>query len=181
MCEVVTHLLLLVAVISGQNCTDTVGSLYSDHKSSIIFSGRTFILADYQTSCEGNVVAWEFCYKILERESNTASFIASVWKISENDNTFVQVNSSYVTFTLNKNAFGNTCQRVNLSTTDQFTAPAGSIVGLYCEGGDMRSLLLGTDDGLDVTTYLYDSTWTSLKISDGHRVNYSITIKLHLG
>ena len=111
-----------------------------------------------------------------------ASFNASVWKISGENNTFTQVNSSYVTFTLSKNATGhNVCQRVNLSTTDQFTAPAGSVVGLYCEGGPMRSLLLKTDSDSNVTTYLYDSTATSLMISDGERLNYSITIKLHLG
>ena len=174
---------MLVAVISGQNCTDTVGSLYHNSKSSIISPGRTFILADYQASCEGNMMAWEFCYQSLERERKTASFIASVWKIGgENNNTFVQVHSSYVTFTLNKDSTGGyICQRVNLSTTDQFTVPAGSVVGLYCEGGDMRSLLLGTNDGSNVTTYIYDSTATSLIISDGERVYYSIAIKLHLG
>ena len=86
-CEVVTHLLILVAVISGQNCTDTVGSLYLTSGSSIVYASRTFILADYQTSCEGNVTAWEFCYKILETENKTAaSFNASVWKISGENN-----------------------------------------------------------------------------------------------
>ena len=182
-CEVVTHLLILVAVISGQNCTDTVGSLYLNSGSSIVYASRTFILADYQTSCEGNVTAWEFCYRKETGNKTAASFNASVWKISgENNDTFAQVNSSYITFTLDNNATDlNICQRVNLSTADQFTAPAGSVVGLYCEGGKMQSQLLWTDRGSSITTYVYDSTAASLIISDGQRVNYTITIKLHLG
>ena len=69
-------------------------------------------------------------------------FGKSVVKIT----TLAQVNSSYVTFTLDNNATDlNTCQRVNLSTADQFTAPAGSVVGLYCDGGEMQSQLLRTD------------------------------------
>ena len=64
--------------VSGQECTDTVGSLSYD--SNIVPQGQTFILAGYTVPCDGTVVAWEFCYQIVNVASVT--FYPGIWRIT---------------------------------------------------------------------------------------------------
>ena len=178
---VFTQLFILVAV-SDQDCSKTVGFLnYS--KNDIVTEDRTFILDDNQHTipCEGNVTAWEFCYKIGEKNE---SFNASIWKVT--GNTFVQVNSTNITFTpTSNNSEVFSCQIFNLSDTDQFTAPAGSVVGLYSNTGRMRSQLLYTINiTSNIKTYrFYGPPKGILKINDKETVisNYSISINVYLG
>jgi len=130
-------------VINGQECTDvlTVGSL--SHDNTIVPVGQTYILAGYIVPCNRTVVAWEFCYWIGAATSVT--FYPGIWRITgtsgiNNDYELIQSNS--ITY----NSIGSIsniypCQRVNLSETDQFTAPAGSVVGLY---SDIQTQLLHT-------------------------------------
>ena len=120
-------------VINGQECTDvlTVGSL--SHDNNIVSNDQTYILAGYTVPCNRTVVAWEFCYLISDATSVT--FYPGIWRITgtsgmNNDYELIQSNS--ITY----NSTGSIsniypCQRVNLSETDQFTTPAGSVVGLY--------------------------------------------------
>jgi len=111
-------------VINGQECTDvlTVGSL--SHDNNIVPVDQTYILAGYTVSCNRTVVAWEFCYQI---GITSVTFYPGIWRITgtsgmNNDYELIQSNS--ITY----NAVGSSsntypCQRVNLSETDQFTAP----------------------------------------------------------
>ena len=48
--------LLYTIAVSGQECTDDVGSLSHDNK--IVTAGQTFIFAGYTVPCNGTVVAW---------------------------------------------------------------------------------------------------------------------------
>ena len=122
--------------VGGQECTDTVtvGSL--SNASNVVTAGQTFILAGYTVPCSGTVVAWEFCY----RPNNvTVTFYPGIWRITgtmsgNTDYTLVQSNA--VTYNQSvrdpQDPTSNfACQIFNLSDTDQFTAPAGSVVGLY--------------------------------------------------
>ena len=69
------------------------------------------------------------------------------------------------------------CQRVDLSTTDQFTVPAGSVVGLYSNVGVQ---LLHTDTNISITTYQFSGN-KSTNADNGYNVNYNIAIRVHLG
>ena len=64
--------------VSGQECTDTVGSL--SHDSNIVLQGQTFILTGYTVPCSGTVVAWEFCYRT---SIGSVTFYPGIWRISE--------------------------------------------------------------------------------------------------
>ena len=178
---VFTQLFILVAV-SNQDCSKTVGYLdYSNND--IVIEDRTFILYDDHISCEGKVTAWKFCYRI-QGNNTIVSFIASVWKIIGNK--FVRVHSNNITFipTSNNNDV-YTCQIFNLSDTDQFTAPAGSVVGLYSNTGRMRPELLSTNKtASNITTYMfYGGSKDVLTTNNTEEVrrNYSISIKVYLG
>ena len=120
--------------VSGQDCTDTVGSL--SHDNNIVTAGQTFILAGYTVPCNGTVVAWEFCYQISG--AMLVTFYPGIWRITETsgntDYTLVQSNN--VTYDSSVRdpqdpITGFACQIFNLSDTDHFTALAGSVVGLY--------------------------------------------------
>ena len=110
--------------VSGQECTDTVGSL--SHDSNIITQDRTFILAGYTIACSGTVVGWEFCYRISSFTSVT--FYPGIWKITGirgSSTDYELILSNIITYDQSIQTSGiDSCQRVNLSTTDQFTAPA---------------------------------------------------------
>ena len=171
----IIHTLYTIAV-SDQECTGAVGSL--NHDSNIVALDRTFILAGYIIPCNGTVVAWEFCYRISGLTSVT--LYPGIWKITgttgpNTDYELVQSNS--VTYDSSIQTSGdNSCQRVNLSTKNQFTAPAGSVVGLYSNVGPQ---MLHTSTDSSITTYQLSGNQSSVTASSD--VNYNIAIKIHLG
>ena len=173
--------------VSGQECTDTVtvGSL--SHDNNIVIGYRTFILAGYTVPCSGTVVAWEFCYQI---SGGIVTFYPGIWRITgtmsgNTDYTLVQSNN--VTYDQSvRDPQDSTslfpCQIFNLSDTDQFTAPAGSIVGLYIPVP--QPLLLHTNTNSSITTYQFSGNQSSVMISsagNSNDVNYNIAIGVHLG
>ena len=73
----------------------------------------------------------------------------------------------------------DSCQRVNLSTTDQFTAPAESVVGLYSNTG---THLLRTNTDSSITTYQFIGNQSSVNnTGNNDDVSYNIAISVHLG
>ena len=153
------------------------------HVSNIVTQGLTYILAGYTVPCSGTVVAWEFCYR---RASGSLTFYPGVWRItrtpgSNTDYELVQSNS--VTFDATIITGGidhnNPCQRVSLSTTDQFTTPAGSVVGLY---SNVRTQLQHTNTDSSITTYQFIGNQSSVSITgNSNDVDYNIAIRVHLG
>ena len=96
-------------------------------------------------------------------------------------NTDYELVQSYsVTYDQSIQTSGNDyCQRVNLSTTDQFTEPAGSVVGLYSNVGTQ---LLHTNTNSSITTYQFDQNQSSVtKAGNNNDVDYNIAIRVHLG
>ena len=148
--------------VSGQQCTDTVGSL--SHDSNIVTFDQTFILAGYTVPCSETVVAWEFCYRI---NSGSVTFYPGIWKITRangGNTVYELVQSNSVTYNQSIQTSGvDSCQRVNLSTTDQFTAPAGSVVGLYSNVGTQ---LLHTNTNSSVTTYNFSGNQSSVTVNN---------------
>ena len=171
--------ILYTAAVSGLNCTVTVGSL--SHHSKIVFVEHIFILDGYTVPCTGTVVAWEFCYRI---SNGTATFYPGIWRRSEKNDAntvyeLIQSNSVTYDATIQTSSV-DSCQRVNLSTTDQFTAPAGSFVGLY---SNVMTKLLHTNTDSSITTYQYQRNQSRVMVNPGRgdNVNYSIAIKVYLG
>ena len=168
--------------VSGQECTDTVtvGSL--SHASNVVSAGRTFILAGYTVPCSGTVVAWEFCYQIVVA---TVTFYPGIWRVTgtmgNTDYSLVQSNN--VTYDQSvrdpQDPMIVGCQIFNLSDTDQFTAPAGSVVGLY--SGIQHTQLLHTNTDSSITTYQFNGNQSSVRIGGNSDVNYNIAIRVHLG
>ena len=70
------------------------------------------------------------------------------------------------------------CQIFNLADTDQFTAPAGSVVGLY---SNLGTQLLHTNTDSSITTYQFTGNQSSVITTSNNDVNYSIAIRIHLG
>ena len=151
----------------------------------MIIADRTFIFNDndYKVVCEGTVVAWEFCYKPQNETSMT--FYPGIWMPEISDNgainyTLVQSNSvTYTPIQLGDGNSGNSCQRVNLSVIDQFTAPAGSVVGLFSNERNMKPGLLRTNGG--PITYQYFGNHSNVRVADSNNVSYNIAIRVHLG
>ena len=171
------YFILTIIAVSGQECTDTVGSL--SHNSDFTPFDKTFILAGYTVHCTGTVVAWELCYRT---SNGLFTLYPGIWRMritgasSNTDYELVQSNS--VTYDSSIQTSGvDSCQRVNLSTTDQFTAPAGSVVGLY---SNFQTLLLHTNTDSLITTYQFSGNQSSVR-SAGNDVNYNIAIRVHLG
>ena len=165
-----------VTAVKCQECTDMVGSL--DHNSNIVPFDSTYILSGYTLPCSGTVVAWEFCYRASNPPSVT--FSPGIWRINYNngDRNYMIVRSSDVTYTpVNINGT-DSCLTFNLAVVDQFTAPAGSVVGLY---SNLGPLLLHTDTDSSITTYQVNRN-QSIVSSDNYRfVNYHIALRVHLG
>ena len=173
--------------MTSEKCTDpvTVGSL--SHDNIPVTDDQTFILADYTVPCSGTVVAWEFCYQVTGTSSVT--FYPGIWRITETSgvNTdYELVQSNIVTYNPSvrdpqdaTNDFP--CQIFNLSDTDQFTAPAGSIVGLYSNVGMMRPLLLHTNIDSSIATYQFSGNQSSVRAGNNDDVNYNVTVRVHLG
>ena len=150
------------------------------HDSNIVTADQTYILAGYIIPCNGTVVAWEFCYRISGATSVT--FYPGIWRITETsgmstDYELIQSNS--ITYDSSIQTSGvDSCQRVNLLTTDQFTAPAGSVVGLYSNVG---AYLLLTNTNSSITTYQFSGNQSSVNAT-GNGVRYNnIAIRVHFG
>ena len=176
-------LILYTIVVSSQQCTDTVtvGSL--NHNNNVVSTDQTFILARYTVPCSGTVVAWEFCYLISGATSVT--FYPGIWTITgtmSGNTDYTLVQSSNVTYDP-KGGSANIfpCQIFNLSDTDQFTAPEGSVVGLYTNR-ILNPLLLHTNTDGSVTTYQFMGNQSNVSIvGNGNDNNYNIAIRVHLG
>ena len=150
------------------------------HDSNVVSCCQTFILAGYTVPCSGIVVAWEFCYRI----SNTlVTFYPGIWRINgtrgiNTDYELVQSNSVTYDASILISAI-DSCQRVNLSTTDQFTTPAGSVVGLYSNFG---AQLLYTNTNSSIATYQFSRNQSNVTVAGNNEVvNYNIAIRVHLG
>ena len=178
------HYTIAVSGQSGQECTDTVtvGSL--SHDNNIVTSDQTFILAGYTVPCSGTVVAWEFCYQLT---GSSATFYPGIWRITgtmSGNTNYTLIQSNNVTYDQSvRDPQDPTsifpCQIYNLSDTDQFTAPAGSVVGLY---SNSLTQLLYTNNDSSITTYRYTGNQSSVSnASDSNDVNYNIAIRVHLG
>ena len=180
--NVATH-----AVVNHQRCTDNVGSLI--HDNIYVSSDQTFIFADrdYTMFCGGIVIAWEFCYRVQQNEG-PVTFYPGVWMVTKTENgvnNYSLVQLSSVTFTASQvgdSSIHASCQRVNLSTTDQFTAPAGSVVGLYSNTDHIQPKLLRTYRASScITTYGFDGNQSVIQANDDDNVGYNIAIRVHLG
>ena len=147
----------------------------------ILIDDHTFILTGYTVPCNRTVVAWEFCYQIGNATSVT--FYPSIWRTigvtgKNIDYALVQLN------TITYDPRGTTlnpypCQVFNLSDTDQFTAPEGSVVGLYSNVGLQ---LLHTNIDSSITTYRFTENRSSIENAGvNNEVNYNIAIRAHLG
>ena len=130
------------------------------------------------------MVAWEFCYQINGVRSVT--FYPGIWRITDTsgNTNFTLVQSNIVTYDQDvrdpQDPNSNfPCQIFNLSDTDQFTAPAGSVVGLYSNFGTQ---LLHTNTDSSITTDRFSGNQSSVSINDNSNdVNYNIAIRVHLG
>ena len=175
--------MLYTIAVSGQECTDTVtvGSL--SHDNNIVNLDQTFILAGYTVPCSGIVVAWEFCYQI---SAGSVTYNPGIWRITgtmsgNTDYTLVQSNT--VTYGQSvrhpQDPMNVGCQIFNLSDTDQFTAPAGSVVGLYSNLGPQ---LLLTNSDNSIATYRFSGNQSSVSVGgNSNDVNYNIAIRVLLG
>ena len=165
--------------MSTQKCMEAVGSLGHDSNSNIVRSDLTFILARYTVPCNRTVVAWEFCYRT---GGGSVTFYPGIWRITgtigrNTDYQLVQTNSVTYDGSIQTSVL-DSCQRVNLSTTDQFTAPAGSVVGLY---SNVRTQLLHTNTNTSITTYKFSGNQSSVVNADNNdNVNYNIAIRFYL-
>ena len=174
----ITCCMLYITAVSGQMCTsaDTVGSL--DHDGMIITAERTYILTGYTVQCEGIVTTWEFCYQILGTPSVT--FYPGIWGITGNtgvNNEYSCIQSNTVTFTPNGTSTFS-CQNYTLPVTEQFTAPSGSIVGLYSNNFVQ---LLHTNSNTSIITYQVNGNQSSVQSTNGRDIDYNIAIRVHLG
>ena len=156
-------------------CTapDTVGSL--DHDEMIIGQDQTFILTGYTVQCEGIVTTWEFCYQVLGGLPS-ATFNPGIWERT-GGTTYSLIQSNTVTFSP---SVGSTfsCQNYTLPVTKQFTAPSGSVVGLY---SNLHVLLLYTTNNSQITTYQVNGNQSSVVGGSANDVNYNIAIRVYLG
>ena len=153
-----------------------VGSL--DHNRNIVPFDSTYILAGYTLPCSGTVVAWEFCYRASNVPSVT--FYPGIWRMNtSNDNRdYVLVKSNDITYAPEEINGTSSCRTFNLAANDHFTAPTGSLVGLYSNVGP---LLLHTITDSSIRTYRLNRN-QSIVSSDNYRVvNYHIAIRVHLG
>ena len=179
MYAVFIHFFILVAVISGQNCSDIVGSSNKFYNNSDypVVAASTYIIADhkYTVPCKGKVIAWNFCYRSINK-TTAVSFTAGIW-INTSNNTYKEVNSTIIEFIPNRiNDSVNPCQTIYLLEANQFVAPIGSIVGLY---SNTEALLLYSNS--NIATYMYDGNKTQYQINDNKTHNYMIAINVHLG
>ena len=175
--QVIISILICHKAVSGQECTDTVGSL--DHNIANIPApvDRTFILAGYTVPCSGTVVAWEYCYQIGGAVS--ATFFPGIWRVTRTNDVifYTLIQASEVTYDPRgspPNLF--ICKTFNLPDTEQFIAPAGSIVAVY--SGSAQLLHTNTDNSIIVHEFRRNQNSVN---STGTNVHYNIAIRAHLG
>ena len=171
--------LITIIAVCGQDCTGTVGSL--SHDNTIITLDQTFILAGYRVPCNRIVVAWEFCYQVVGAPSVT--FSPGIWRINGTmggNTNYELVQSNSVTYNSSiRNTGIDSCQKIDLSTTDRFNAPAGSVVGLY---SNVQTQLLHTNTNSSITTYQFSGNQSSVHTTGINSVvNFNIAIRVHLG
>ena len=116
------------------------------------------------------------------------TFYPGIWRITgTSGNSFTDyalVQSNSVTYDQSvqdpQNLTNNfPCQIFNLSDTDQFTTPAGSVVGLY--SGIQFTQLLHTNTDNSITTYQFSGNQSSVRAAgNSDDVNYNIAIGVHL-
>ena len=127
------------------------------------------------------MVAWEFCYQ----KANTASvtFYPGIWRINGTRGiniNFELVQLSWVTYNSSVNHVAMyACHNFSLAETDQFTAPAGSVIGLYSNCGTQ---LLRTDtklNGLRIYQFSGNQSdvWTA---GNSNQFDYNVSIRVHL-
>ena len=112
----------------------------------------------------------------------SVTFNPGIWRItgtrgSTTDYELVQSNN--VTY----NPYGNIsnihpCQTIMLSEMDQFTAPAGSVIGLYT---NYATQLLRTNTNNSIRTYRFSANQSNITTFADCNVNYNIAIEVHLG
>ena len=149
------------------------------HDSNIVTADQTYILAGYIIPCNGTVVAWEFCYRISD--ATIVTFYPGIWRITETSSMstdYKLIQSNSITYDSSIQTSGvDSCQIVNLSTTDQFTAPAGSVVGLYSIVG---AYLLLTNTDSSIATYQFSGNQNNISAT-GNGIRYNIAIMVHFG
>ena len=166
-----------MCTVSGQECTDTVGSLDHDINSIPAPVDRTFILAGYTIPCSGTVVAWEFCYQIIGVPS--ATFHPGIWSVTRRSDIidYALIQSNEVTYDpRGSSEKTRICTIFNLSDREQFTAPAGSVVGVY-SGTAAQLLHTTTDDS--ITVYEFRQNQNNVN-SSGTDINYNIALRVNL-
>ena len=165
--------------VSGQECTDTdiVGSL--DHNINIIAApvDRTYILAGYTVPCSATVVVWEFWYQI--GGATLATLNPGIWRKTRTSDVicYTLIRSNELTYNPGGPSNNPRIRKIfNLSDTEQFTVPAGSVVGVY--SGSAQLLHTNTDNS--ITVYEFRQNQNSVN-SSGTNVHYNIAIRAHLG
>ena len=149
----------------------------------VITADQTYILAGYTVQCEGIVTTWEFCYQSQSAllGAPSATFYPSIWGTSGDNTTYSLIQSSTVTFDPRFGILATfLCQNYTLPVTEQFTAPSGSVVGLY-NPRVMQSRLLHTNTDDLLTTYRLASNQSIVVGGSANDVNYNIAIRVHLG
>ena len=122
------------------------------------------------------MIAWEFCHYRNNTQLEQAVFYPSIWSMIPGDHVtdYQLIQSNTIMY----NQSSGPCQRVNLSTTDRFTAPARSVVGLYSNVGAQLRL---TNTDSSITTYKLSGSQSCVRITgNSNVVNYNIAIRLHL-
>ena len=137
---------------------------------------RTYILTGYAVLCNGIVVAWEYCYQISSAEQVT--FFPGIWRITRTSDVdfYTLIQRNEVIFDSRgtpPNLF--ICSMFNVPDTEQFIAPAGSVVGVYTLSAQI--LRTNTDDS--ITVYKFKQNQNNVN-STGTDVNYNIAVRLHL-
>lgn len=169
--------------MSGQDCSRTFGNLTLKNTHPII-PRTTYIFTDshHTVSCNGTVIAWEFCFQGRKQSTNVL-FYADIWS-RKNDNGrihFALINSSNISFSLN-GSNADTCLRVNLSEVDQFIAPAGSFIGLHSGSGVLQAPLNGAENvSSNRTTYRFEGENNEYLMNNRKPIDYYVEIKLYLG
>ena len=171
-------------VVNSQECMNKVGSLA--HDDIRVIADYTFIFTDteYTVACEGTVIAWEFCYRTQGNTKAVITFYPGIWIPSETNATteFKLLQSSTVTYTIPQVGNDNVlCETFNLSRADQFTALAGSVLGLYSNISRLQSVLLRTNRTKpSLNSYRFSENHSIVNATNGN-TRYNIALRVHLG
>ena len=145
---------------------------------------------EYRVPCEGTVIAWQFCYRLLpEVPLRPITFFPSIWMINDTSDSdtirYTLIQSRNITFMpteVHNDTDNILCPRVNLSEADQFTAPAGSVVGLYSHIRVDEPEILRTDRKKSlITTYEFRGNLTSVQVINTSDADYNIALRVHIG